>query len=148
MAGRLVWICRLTRLRMRVQLNVTSVMTRGCHKTLSHAWLPSCFVPLLAFTPLCFSLLSLWVIVSIIRVPSVATFSSVSFLFFLSLFFLFFFSSFCSSSVGVPLGLRGCKVYSFELYFFSFFFYGFLRLRLIQRINLLHIFTRFIRSNW
>ena len=34
-------------LRMRGELNVTSsVMTRGCHKTLSHTWLPLCIVPL------------------------------------------------------------------------------------------------------
>ena len=34
-------------LRMRGELNVTSsVMTRGCHKTLSHAWLPLRIVPL------------------------------------------------------------------------------------------------------
>lgn len=39
-------------LRMRGELNVTSVMTRGCHKTLSHAWLPLRIVPLPPFTSL------------------------------------------------------------------------------------------------
>lgn len=43
-SGRLVWICCLTRLRMHAELNVMSVMTRDCHKTLPHAWLP-CIVP-------------------------------------------------------------------------------------------------------
>lgn len=39
-------------LRMRGELNVTSVMTRGCHKTSSHAWLPLRIVPLSPFTSL------------------------------------------------------------------------------------------------